>query len=58
MKNCPFCNSIPVIEQHKEGRFFIQCNSANCAACSGFSDTKKEAEETWNKRTIGKEEEK
>lgn len=50
---CPFCGNESVkAKQHIEGRWYVACNSIHCSAQSGFSDTREEAVESWNLRTL------
>lgn len=53
LKDCPKCNNSlgkPLVEQHKEGRWFVSCANINCGCSTGFSDTEEEAIVDWNDR--------
>ena len=46
---CPHCGGDQVgVEQHKEGRFFVQCYVHTCGASGGFCDTPEEAISVWS----------
>lgn len=50
---CPFCSNESVgAYQHPEGRWYVACKNLRCSAQSGFSDTREEAIESWNLRTL------
>lgn len=48
MKNCSFCNSKPIMERLRGGRYIYGIYCSECIKYVAYGNTKKEAIEKWN----------